>query len=283
MISIVIPAHNEAAVIARTLSNLLDGAQPGELEVVVVANACTDNTADIARSFPGVRVIETATPGKTNALNLGEQATSAFPRFYVDADVILPLESLRAVARLLGEGKVHAAAPRMVPDLAESNFFVRAFYRLWLRLPYCLDGMIAGAYGLSEEGRRRFGAFPAVTADDAFVRLHFASHERQVLRHCTFTVVAPRSLSALIRIKTRGHFGNIELRKQFPQLLRTNDVHHGGALLGLALRPWLWPGIAVYLYVRAVSRLRSYQRYHWGKHDHWERDETSRQVAAHPS
>src|SRR4051794_10857255 len=47
--SIVIPAHNEEAVLARCLRVLLAGSQPGELDVIVVANACTDRTAEIAR------------------------------------------------------------------------------------------------------------------------------------------------------------------------------------------------------------------------------------------
>src|SRR5262245_58336894 len=49
MASVVIPAHNEARVIERGLSSLLEGARPGELEIVVVCNGCTDDTAARAR------------------------------------------------------------------------------------------------------------------------------------------------------------------------------------------------------------------------------------------
>ena len=59
--SVVIPAHNEEAVLGRCLRVLLAGSTPGELDVVVVANACTDRTAEIAREA-GVRVVETSTP-----------------------------------------------------------------------------------------------------------------------------------------------------------------------------------------------------------------------------
>src|SRR4051812_46956466 len=99
MISIVIPAHNEAAVIGRCLSGLTQGAAPGELEIIVVCNGCTDGTAHIARSFgQDVRVVETQIASKAAALNLGDEVASGFPRFYVDADVRLPLDSVRAVA-----------------------------------------------------------------------------------------------------------------------------------------------------------------------------------------
>nr|BFE85750.1 hypothetical protein GCM10020093_083510 [Planobispora longispora] len=46
--SVVIPAHNEEGVLRRCLDGLLAGTEPGELDVVVVANACTDRTADVA-------------------------------------------------------------------------------------------------------------------------------------------------------------------------------------------------------------------------------------------
>ena len=55
--SVVIPAHDEAQVIGRTLRGVLDRTAAGRLEVVVVCNGCTDDTAEVARRFAGVRVI----------------------------------------------------------------------------------------------------------------------------------------------------------------------------------------------------------------------------------
>src|ERR1700739_295220 len=87
MISIVIPARNESAVIARTLRAITTDALPDELDVIVVCNGCTDDTATIARGFgTAARVIETAVGNKTHALNLGDQSARSFPRIYVDAD-----------------------------------------------------------------------------------------------------------------------------------------------------------------------------------------------------
>ena len=51
LIAVVIPAHNEEAVIAKPLKTLFESEYPSELfEVVVVADNCTDRTAAIARS-----------------------------------------------------------------------------------------------------------------------------------------------------------------------------------------------------------------------------------------
>ncbi|MGD9408165.1 MAG: glycosyltransferase, partial [Gammaproteobacteria bacterium] len=46
LISVVIPAHDEEAVIQRTLGALLRSADPGEFEVIVVCNGCSDATAE---------------------------------------------------------------------------------------------------------------------------------------------------------------------------------------------------------------------------------------------
>ena len=85
--SVIIPAHNEAAVIARTLAPLAPLAAAGQLEVIVACNGCTDHTAAIARGFDGVTVLELGQSSKAAALNAGDAAASHWPRLYLDADV----------------------------------------------------------------------------------------------------------------------------------------------------------------------------------------------------
>ena len=95
--SIVIPAHNEEAVIARTLSTLLTDAKDGEFEVVVVCNGCSDATHQISEGFAhrGVRTLSIETPSKIAALNVGDAAATVMPRVYLDADVQVTTDSVR--------------------------------------------------------------------------------------------------------------------------------------------------------------------------------------------
>ena len=94
MTSIIIPAHNEAAVIERCLKSLEISAIKNKLEVYVVCNGCVDNTADLARKFEYVTVIDIPTASKIAALNAGDDAATTYPRVYFDADVLIEGDSL---------------------------------------------------------------------------------------------------------------------------------------------------------------------------------------------
>jgi exopolysaccharide biosynthesis WecB/TagA/CpsF family protein len=60
--AIIIPAHNEAAVLGRTLDCLAELLSGGFTEINVASNGCTDGTAAVAAARPGVRVIDVPWP-----------------------------------------------------------------------------------------------------------------------------------------------------------------------------------------------------------------------------
>jgi cellulose synthase/poly-beta-1,6-N-acetylglucosamine synthase-like glycosyltransferase len=114
---IVVPAHNEAGNIAKTVASLRAIDWPSELfRIVVVADNCTDNTAAMARAA-GATVIERHDPqrrGKGYALEYAFQfCKSATPRnavVVVDADAIASANLLEAFAAriLAGEDAIQA-------------------------------------------------------------------------------------------------------------------------------------------------------------------------------
>ena len=278
MISVIIPAHNEAAVIGRCLDALTKSAGHDEIEIVVVCNGCSDRTAEVAREFEdNVRVVETPVASKVHALNLGDAAARCFPRFYLDADVVVTGTDLRRMATELDSGNAPAIAPLPKFDVDGCSWFVRAYYDIHQRLPAYLEGIGgSGVYGLSETGRRRFDRFPEVTADDGFVRLQFAVHERRTLQECRSTVVAPGNLRELIAIKARSYSGTMELQRRYPQLFAANlGKANKAALRGLMIRPWLWPQLGAYTWVKLMARRRARKTRADGRRL-WERDESSR-------
>ena len=105
-VSIIVPARNEEANLADCLRSLT--AQTGvAFEIIVVDDASTDRTREIARSFAGVRVIS-AEPlalggtgkmwtGKNNALVAGAKHAHAHWLLFTDADTVhLPGSLARA-------------------------------------------------------------------------------------------------------------------------------------------------------------------------------------------
>jgi glycosyltransferase involved in cell wall biosynthesis len=280
-VSIVIPARNEERVIGRCLRALTDGADEGELDIVVAINGTTDGTAAAARAAcPTVRIVEIAQGSKTAALNAGDGAAHHFPRFYVDADVTLGVHDVRKVAHALISGRALAAAPRPEFETEERPWAVRAFYDVWTRLPYFDGGMIGtGVFALSEEGRRRFGEFPPIIADDHYVACHFAPHERVTVEDASFSVRVPRNLRGILKIQGRARAGLLELGERYPQLLQSERKARGVAVRRIAERPDLWPGAVVYGAVSVTARVMGHYRRLTSKRTDWQPETSSREGA----
>lgn len=282
-VSIIIPAYNEESVIQRTLSHLTEGAPAGELDVIVCCNACSDRTAEIVRQFgPPVRVLETAKGSKPHAMNLGDEAATAFPRIYLDADVLLSYTAVKSIVQALEDPKNLAVAPRIHVDLDGRPWAVRAYYDVWLKTPYHLRGMIgSGVFALSETGRNRFGEFPETFADDGYVRAHFGPNERRILDDCCFTIASPTSFGTLLKIKTRVALGNRQLVRNHPELMERLAQLESGArgrtdYWNLVKRPALWPRLGVYAFVKTVAAVQSRSQFRRLSTHQWTRDETTR-------
>src|ERR1700758_591454 len=73
-VSIIIPARNEEANLGPCLESLT--AQTGvAFEIIVVDDASTDRTREIADSFHGVHVIAAGPQGRAGQRSIGEQVT----------------------------------------------------------------------------------------------------------------------------------------------------------------------------------------------------------------
>ncbi|MFE4195035.1 WecB/TagA/CpsF family glycosyltransferase [Paenarthrobacter sp. NPDC056912] len=207
--AVIIPAHNEASVIARTLDSLTEVIGWGTVDVVVACNGCTDDTEEIAARYRGVRVLQVAEASKTAALNAADQVTQRWPRLYLDADIEVSAGALREVFRALdGEGLL-AARPAFRYDTLGASVLVRAYYRARDRVPGNSQGLWgAGAYALSRSGHERLGSFPALTGDDYYVDRLFEAREKAVVRTEPVVVRTPRTSAALLAVLRRAYRGN---------------------------------------------------------------------------
>jgi glycosyltransferase involved in cell wall biosynthesis len=271
--TVVIPAHNEARVIARCLGALLDTALPGEFEVIVVCNGCHDDTAALARAIaPHAIVLELDAASKAAALNAGDAVASTFPRLYVDADVQLTTEAARATITALREGAL-CAAPVAHHDVSGRPWLVRCFYAVHERIPFFTGpGAVGnGVYGLSAEGRSRFDRFPDITADDQYVLERFTPEERHTIPSERFTIQTPRTLRGVVTIRTRSYRGNLELHAMERPDVAEERVGVS-TLASLLRKPRGALGVPVWVAVNVVAKVQA--RRSWD--GAWERDDTSR-------
>lgn len=85
-LSIVIPAFNEEKYLGPTLQSVVQNAPENLLEIIVVNNASSDHTADVAGGFTKVRVVNEPHKGLTRARQKGLVSAQGQLIAYIDAD-----------------------------------------------------------------------------------------------------------------------------------------------------------------------------------------------------
>lgn len=94
--SVVVPAHNEADVLGRTLGSLSAQDFPGAVEVLVVDNGSVDSTAEVARAA-GVRVEAEPVLGVCSARQRGTDRARGQIVVSTDADTVHPPDWLTRI------------------------------------------------------------------------------------------------------------------------------------------------------------------------------------------
>lgn len=284
--SVVIPAHNEEAVIGRCLETLLaDAPKDNPPELIIAANGCKDRTVEIAHELaPFATVLDLPPGSKVIAMNEANTLAQHAPRFFLDADLRCSYAALKATSDALRQPGVMAASPALEMDLSRSDFWVRAYYRVWLTQPYVTDRLVgSGVFGLSAEGLERIGEIPPTFADDTWVRTRFSYDERRNVgkdaegNRVHFTVSPPRTLRDQIKIEARRRIGSEQVQVLYPsphntRINRASDL--GAALRGGASLL----DVAIYLGMKAAALAQ----YRWnrmrGKNPVWVRDINARQT-----
>jgi glycosyltransferase involved in cell wall biosynthesis len=283
--SVVIPAHNESTVIKRCLDALFTDFEPWELDVVVVGNGCSDGTAAVARSSGHpVSILELRRGSKPAALRAGDAAARAFPRLYLDADVILPGPAARRVLERLRSGAL-AARPPIAYDFSRSSSLVCSYYRARSRVPSVLGSLWgAGVYGVSAAGRAKFGEFPDVVGDDLWLDRQFEPHEVEIVECAPVVVVVPRRSVELFRMLRRVYRGKAEQRTAPGTAARRRHTTLSTVLdLGRLSVARSESGFDAVTYAgfaagaRLTLALESIGRGHRSL-GHWERDDSSRRA-----
>ena len=285
MTTIVIPAHNESQVIGRLLRQIVPTPPDDEFDIVVVANGCTDGTAEVAARFgPNVRVLSIPIASKYAALAAGDSAADGsaadFPRVYIDADVELRAEDIRALAMALRQPGVLAAAPDRILDLVGRPWTVRWYYDVWTRLPEVQRGMFGrGVFAVSEVGYQRLASLPQLLADDLAASLSFAPHERVVVPGARVIFHISRTFSDMLRRRIRAATGVAQIERTERAPASVARTRMSDLLAIIRAEPRMAPRVALFLSVAITARLGARRAVATGDYTTWLRDESSRRLA----
>lgn len=102
--SLIVAAHDEAAVIERKLADAFALDYPRErLEVIVASDGSTDDTVKLARAAGADLVLELPRDGKVAALNAAVERATGDVLAFSDANSFWRADALRALVRRLGD------------------------------------------------------------------------------------------------------------------------------------------------------------------------------------
>lgn len=204
--------------------------EPVKVDLIVISNASSDATVEVAESFSDraaalgwrLQVLDILQGGKLNALNVGDRASDADIRVYLDADVVVSPGLLGQLYLLLDHDMPLYGSGRVQIPHAKS-FWSRAYTRFYRRVPFIASGVPGcGLFAVNAKGRARWEEFPDIISDDTFVRLSFAAKER-VMTQAEYYWPIVEGLGNLIRVRRRQNQGVAEIENKYPELLKNDE------------------------------------------------------------
>lgn len=260
-VGVLIPAHDEAETIVRCIQAVRASDYPVD-EIVVVADACSDDTAELARLAGADRVVETSFKDKASAQNhvLWEMDQDVIVGF--DGDTWPSRDCIRLMVEDLEQNGWDATCSTILPAqghevpysdpehtgqavfFTSSRRFAYALGRRWWRLCQAKVGRIqvltGACYAFRKEAIRAIGGFPngLITSDmDATWQMHEKGYKLGYTGDALALTMDPESFTVYrsqMRRWASGYFQNMAKHRRQMANWRSALVV-GTALLDMAL------------------------------------------------
>jgi glycosyltransferase involved in cell wall biosynthesis len=158
-LSVITPAHNEAAFIGACLDCIDVAAKPlpFTIEKIVVLNRCTDGTERIALEH-GARVVHEEARNLSRIRNAGAQAASGEWLVTIDADSRMAPDLLAKVAAALADQRIVGGGVNIIPE--RTSLGIRVTEGL-LNLAQLVTGLSAGSFWCRRADFLAVGGFDA--------------------------------------------------------------------------------------------------------------------------
>ena len=250
-VSVIIPAHNEAAVIAQSVERILGSTYPG-LEVIVIDDGSTDGTSAIVqRDFghnPAVKLLTVPNGGKANAINQGLAQARGSIIVALDADTLFEKDTIAnltrwfvdpAVGAVAGNAKVGNRINTITKWQALEYISAQNLERRALVTLGCMT-VVPGAVGAwRREALEKLGRFPTNTLaedQDLTISVQKAGYSVVFDSEAVAWTEAPDTFQGLIRQRFRWAYGTLQC------LWKHRDVTFRPRFgtLGLVAMPQVW-------------------------------------------
>jgi glycosyltransferase involved in cell wall biosynthesis len=141
-ISIVIPAFNEELYIGKTLEHInnakdyLQNKSARPVEIILVDNASTDRTAEIAEGL-GAKVIHEPVRNIGQVRNVGAKLATGDTLVFIDADVLVPKNILWRIGETMDSPECAGGAVTI--DHRPKRFLIKLYLGFWKILGNLFD------------------------------------------------------------------------------------------------------------------------------------------------
>lgn len=256
-VSVLIPARNGDRYLQAKLESIFALNYPREkMQVIVVSDGSTDRTAEIARSFAGVELLESNdNRGKGHALNKGMAIARNEVLFLTDVRQPVDRECLRNLVAPLSDPSIGVVSGELVilrgerQEHMQIGMYVR--YEEWLRKQISKVGSVPGATGAVYVIRRKAATqLPHdILLDDVYLPIHaYFQGYRSILEGSAIAYDYPTLIGAEFKRKTRTLAGIFQIVSFFPGLLdprRDIFIHFLSHKLGRLLLPYAFLAVAL--------------------------------------
>lgn len=132
LISIIIPAHNEENYIGKALESITNqNYNRRDIEIIVVADSCTDNTVNIANSYNPDLIIEVKYRNIAKVKSAGAKSANGDILLFIDADHQFKTKrGLSVVSNRISSGKPNPVIGTLAGYLQENNWKACLFWKV---------------------------------------------------------------------------------------------------------------------------------------------------------
>lgn len=226
--SLGIPAHNEGASIGRMIARVVKSTawrdHVGRREIIICANACSDNTAEVVRklqeSIPEIKLLESPIKSKNRAWEMivKESNPRAKNLFFADADVLIARDAFEKLDTALGmnHGKFIAGG-RIIPtwNYVRQRGVYESDYAHFMRALHAskMQGLQGAFYAIRRNiARRTTMPQNAQIGDDYFLQAKYGKH----------LIIVPEA-RAVFRPPAQHELFNVRVRSTVSKHLMRND------------------------------------------------------------